>query len=141
VLFLLSIVLLRIKGGHTLQYLMEMLSPYFFVKYTWFTHVDVNKLASELGSSFEVTTLKRTDPGPMSIVGRTYVELFLVKGDTLNVFLAPVRATLFQKERKPFTQKDLELRNIISVHYPHTTSTPLPFGISKEPSFEVEDKP
>lgn len=116
-----------------------MSSPYFFVRHTWIQNVDVEKLAKDLGSSFEVVSLDRAEPGPMSIVGRQTLEKFLVKGDTLQVYLSPINATLFQKERKPFTQNDLRLRERIFAVYPHSRSTPFPLGFMQEPRFEVED--
>jgi len=114
-------------------------SPYFFVRHTWIQRVDVEKLAKDLGSSFEVVSLDRAEPGPTSIVGRETREAFLVKGDTLRVYLSPIKATFFQKERKPFTQNDLRLRERIFAAYPHSRSTPFPWSFMQEPRFEVED--
>ena len=112
--------------------------PYFFVRHTWIQNVDVEKLAKDLGSSFEVVSLDRAEPGPTSIIGRETREKFLAKGDTLQVYLSPIKATLFQKERKPFTQNDLRLRESIFAIYPHSRSTPFPWGFMQEPRFEVE---
>lgn len=116
-----------------------MSSPYYFIRHTWTHSVDVEKLAKDLGSSFEVVPLDRTDSGPMAILGRETREKFLVKGDTLRVYLSPIKATLFQRERKPFTQKDLRLRERIFAVYRHSESTPLPWSFYPEPRFEVED--
>jgi len=113
-------------------------SSYFFVRHTWIQNVDVEKLAKDLGSSFEVVSLDRAEPGPTSIVGRETQEKFLVKGDTLQVYLSPIKATLFQ-ESKPFTQNDLRLRERIFAIYPHSRPTPFPWGFMQEPRFEVED--
>jgi len=80
-------------------------SPYFFVRHTWIQRVDVEKLAKDLGSSFEVVSLDRAESGPTSIVGRETRETFLVKGDTLRVYLSPIKATFFQKERNRITRR------------------------------------
>lgn len=116
-----------------------MNSPYFLVRHTWIQNVDVEKLAEDLGSSFEVVSLHRTEPEPTSIVGRETREKFLAKADTLQVYLSSIKATLFQKERKPFTQNDLRLRERIFAIYPHSRSTPFPWSFMQEPRFEVEE--
>ncbi len=115
-----------------------MSSNYFCLRHTWVKRVDVKGLAENLGSSFEVTPRKVSDPDPLSIAGQDTKETFQVRADTLYAYLSPTRATLFQKERRPFTERDLELRKRIFVHYPHDRATPLPWGFSQEPQFEVE---
>jgi len=115
-----------------------MSSNYFYLRYTWVKRVDVKRLAENLSLSFELAPRKISDPGPLSIVGPDTKEAFQVRADTLYVYLSPVRATLFQKERKPFTERDLELRKRIFVHYPRNRATPLPWGFSDEPQFEVK---
>jgi hypothetical protein len=109
------------------------------VRHIWIQNIDVEKLAKDLRSSFEVVSLNRAEPELMSIVGRETREKFLAKGDTLQVYLSPIKATLFQKKKKPFTQNDLRLRERIFAVYPHSRSTPFPWSFMQEPRFEVED--
>lgn len=115
-------------------------APYQFVRHTWMKRVDIEALAKKLGSSFEVVALKSTEPGPTAIAGQDTQEKFLVKADTLRAYLSRMRATLFQKERKPFTKRDLELRERIFTMYPRSRSTPLPWSLGQEPCFEVEPR-
>ena len=109
-------------------------APYQFIRHTWLHRIDVEALAKELSSSFEVIALHRPEPD-VSITER---EKFLVKADTLQVFLSPTKATFFQKERKPFAANDLKLRERILSIYLHNRSTPFPWGFMQEPSFEAQ---
>jgi len=102
--------------------------------------VDLKSLAKDLSSSFEVVPVDRQQPPLTSVIGRDIQEKFLVKSDTLRVYLSPIRATMFQKERKPFTENDLKLRDRIFATYRHSRSTPFPFGFLQEPHFEVESQ-
>ena len=67
-----------------------------------------------------------------------YREYILVRSDTLTVLISPFRALLSQKEKKPFTRNDLKLREIILKEFPKVTSTFFPWGLSREPRFDVE---
>ena len=89
---------------------------------------------------FEIVALKKCEPGPMSITGGDTQEKYLVKADTLQVYLSLTKATLFQKERKAFTEKDVRLRDRIFAVYQHNRSMPLPWGFMQEPHFEVEEQ-
>ncbi len=83
--------------------------------------------------------MKKREPDPMSITGGDTQKKYLVKADTLHVCLSLTKATLFQKERKAFTEKDVRLRDKIFAVYQHNRSTPLPWGLMEEPHFEVEE--
>lgn len=61
-----------------------------------------------------------------------------LKADTLNAFISLTRAILFQKERAPFTPRDMELRKRILEIYPR--NRPTPFLINDEPKFEVNEE-
>ena len=114
--------------------------PYYFVRYAWARHADVEGLAKDLKESFEVVPLHRGDPGPIAVTGQDTLEKFHIRADTLHAYLSPTRATLFQKERAPFTKRDLKLREKIFAIYLHSRETPLPWGFAQEPRFEVEQK-
>jgi hypothetical protein len=62
----------------------------------------------------------------------------IVKADTLTALITPLRATLSQREKKAFTAKDMELRQLILDTFPHSTSTFFPWGSSVEPPFDTE---
>jgi len=102
--------------------------------------VDLETLAKDLSSSFQVCPLDRQQPTATSVIGRDIQEMFLVKSDTLHVYLSQVRAIMFQKEGKPFTENDVKLRDTIFATYRHSTSTPFPWGFIHEPPFEVENQ-
>lgn len=102
--------------------------------------MDLKSLAKDLSSSFEVVPIDRQQPPLTSVIGRDIQEKFLVKSDTLRVYLSQVRAIMFQKERKPFTENDLKLRDRIFATYQHSRSTPFPWGFIQEPYFEVESQ-
>jgi hypothetical protein len=113
-------------------------APYHFVRCTWITDVDDERLARELSSSFEVVALEKCQPDSTSITGANTQEKYVVKADTLHVYLSRTRATLFQKEKRSFTEKDVRLRDRIFAVYRHSRSTPLPWGFMQEPHFEME---
>lgn len=91
-------------------------------------------LAKDLASSFEVTELHEPESN-FAIVERTK---FRVKADTLGVYLSRTKATLFQKEKQPFTEKDVRLRERTFAFYPRNRATPFPWGFMQEPSFDVQ---
>jgi hypothetical protein len=67
---------------------------------------------------------------------RNYVS---VKSDTLVVHASPLRAVISQPEIRPFTKRDLALRETVIKEYPKITSSIFPWGFAKEPSFEVAE--
>lgn len=68
-----------------------------------------------------------------------YREYLMVKADTLNALVSPLRVLLSQRKKLPFTERDMELREIILTHFPQNTSTFFPWGFSNEPVFEIEN--
>lgn len=86
-----------------------------------------------------IKTISDIPDDPMSI-HQYNIREFEVKADSLYAFLSPLRAILFQKVKKPFTSKDLKLRERIFDFYPRTRPTPLPWLVGDEPKFEYEDK-
>jgi hypothetical protein len=110
-------------------------APYYFIRYTWISQVDVVSLAKDLASSFEVTELHEPESN-LAIVERAK---FRVKADTLGVYLSLTKATLYQKEKQPFTEKDVRLRERIFAFYRRNRATPFPWGFMQEPSFDVQN--
>ena len=62
-----------------------------------------------------------------------------LKADTLNAFISLAGAVLFQKERTPFTHRDMQLRKRILEIYPRNRPTPFPFLVNDEPNFEIKE--
>jgi len=110
--------------------------PYHYVRWTWFNEHNLEKLAEELANF----TIVKPPPRKKvtDLMGRNVGE-FEVQADTLLAFLSSEHASLFQKEKAPFTEKDIELRKAVFVLYPHSRATPLPFGFRKEPKFELKE--
>ena len=63
----------------------------------------------------------------------------IVKADTLEAFLTQSVATLLQRQSKPFTKRDLRLREIVLGSYDETRSGILSPYIQTEPEFDIED--
>lgn len=102
----------------------ERLKPYHQVRVTWWTNHDVDDLAAQLKSDFEV--IRKSMPKPRgSLVGELQRVKFLVKADTLYVYLSSIRAIMFQKKAQPFTPKDEKLKEIIFKLY--ESNRPFPF--------------
>jgi len=119
--------------------------PYDYVRFTWWHTHNPRELAEILKDTFTVTFYAR--PGSLEEDRRYDLSPYkgqrweiLVKADTLSAFLSAWRAVLFQRERAPFTKRDMKLREMILKLYPRITPTPFPWGFSHEPPFEVEEE-
>jgi hypothetical protein len=116
------------------------------VRFTWVQPYKLEELVTELQERFTlVKSLVRKKKEPWDMTARAWSfqddarEEIEVRADTLFAFLSPFRATLFQKEKAPFTKKDMELRETVLALYPRDTATPVPFRFGeKEPTFEKQ---
>ena len=96
----------------------------------------LSKNIEELG----FTIVKNLIPEERNFMGRNIGEIE-IKADTLFVAISVWKAYLFQKEPKPFTQKDVKLRETIFKFYRHNRQTPVPLEFqSEEPRFEVDQR-
>ena len=102
--------------------------PYYYVRFRWWSPLDLDTAMRNLAGSFEVA--KKVRP-------RDEVELTLyadqrdevtAKGDTLTAIMSPYKAILYQRELRPFTPKDTSLRAWVIGMYDKTTPTPFPWG-------------
>jgi hypothetical protein len=120
--------------------------PYGYARFTWWHHYNLEELATKLKESFTIVkspAKKKKEPWDLTTRAWSFQddprEEIEVKADTLFVRLSPFRATLFQKEKAPFTKKDMELRETVLALYPRSTATPIPFRFGeKEPKFEKQ---
>jgi hypothetical protein len=113
-------------------------SAYHYVRHRWWGEVDVSRLVQRFSVDYEVDYRSPpVDESRMSIQSFALEEL-RVRADTLMAFLSPYRAVLSQRERAPFTTRDMDLRRRVFEIYPHERPTPLPFVTNTEPPFEVE---
>jgi len=115
-----------------------MASKYSYVRFRWWDPVDLDKTVEEF-SGFKTKMIFQKKEGEeisLLIDLRSEVE---VEADTLQALLSPFRAVLNQKEAKPFTARDMELREKVMKMYPRGRPTPFPWEFSSEPKFEVEE--
>jgi hypothetical protein len=109
---------------------------YSYVRYRWI-EANLDDLEKKL-AEFHVE--RRQIPTSINDISpyNKYREYLFVKADTLDAVVSPLRVLLSQREKLPFTEQDLKLREIILLEYPKSTSTLFPWGFSKEPVFETE---
>ena len=115
-----------------------MTSKYSYVRFRWWDPVNLDKAVEEL-SGFKVKKIIQEKGGEDISLYRDLRDEVEVEADTLQAFLSPFRAVLNQKEAKPFTARDLELREKVMKMYPRGRPTPFPWEFSSEPKFEVEE--
>lgn len=108
--------------------------PYRFIRVTWFKKYDLKELSSELGTEF---TIIRPFVHSQDWYLSRELGSFLIKADTLYALVETDKATLFQKDTRPFTKKDLQLRQRIFSLYPYMFIAPSP-SFLEEPHFEVQ---
>jgi hypothetical protein len=113
--------------------------PYFYVRFRWDRGADLKALEGELGDyEVEWFSIERTKE-EFSLFKEESVEL-KVRADTLRAFVSSVRAVLYQKERAPFTPRDLRLREILLKWYPRKRMSPMPLLFGTEPEFEIAEQ-
>jgi len=114
---------------------------YTYVRYTWWNEVDIDELSDELSRMFEVKPVGYPEitKHELSLYKEVRDEI-LVKADTVGAYISKVRAVLFQRERAPFTSRDLELRRRLLELYPRDRPSPFPWGFSDEEPFEVAEE-
>ncbi len=119
---------------------MKNLEPYSYVRYTWSKNINVDKEAKQLSADFEIESINTPAPREQEVaIYKTSRKEIIVKADTVGVIIGTFRAILYQKEKAPFTHRDLKLRQIILGLYPRSTPSPLPIMPSFEPKFVIED--
>ena len=115
-----------------------MVSTYHYIRYRWEDKVDLNRVTKEFKNKFEVKKIEFPRDNVEISLYKTDRDELLVKSDTLIASLSGFRAVLTQKEPKPFTQKDMDLRKKILEKYPRERPTPFPFSFKNEPKFKIE---
>jgi hypothetical protein len=118
--------------------LIKMSERYYYARFRWWGAVNIDKLYDELKNQFKVEEKKHTPTEADASLYRGQRDEVIVHADTLTGNLAMFHAVLSQKETKPFTQKDLDLRKRVIELYPHERPTPFPWEFSHEPKFKTE---
>lgn len=103
---------------------------YRFSREVIYFHVDMVKLSKELASKYTIIRPFVSDKS-----NPLFGELgsLLVKADTLYGQFNGERVVLYQEEAKPFTKKDLELRELAFKLYGFPSR---PY-LKREPKFEI----
>ena len=113
-----------------------MTSNYYYVRFKWWEPVDLQKVIEEF-PDFKTKKIRQNDSKDIS-PHKDERDEFKVEADTLQAMLSVFRAILYQKETKPFTVRDMELREKVMKIYPRSRPMPLPLLFSSEPKFEKE---
>ncbi len=117
-----------------------MSSPYHYVRFRWMRPLDLDAAMAELGADFAaVKRVRPKDAVELTLYGDQRDEV-TAHADTLSAAMSPYRAVLYQRERRPFTGKDLRLRAWVLRNYDKATPTPFPWGGDSEPRYEVEER-
>jgi hypothetical protein len=114
-----------------------MTSKYSYVRFRWWSPLSLDKAVEELSGFKTKKIIYPKGSAELSLLKDVRDEVE-VEADTLQAFLSPFRAVLNQKEEKPFTARDMELREKVMKMYPRGRSTPFPWEFSSEPRFEKE---
>ncbi|HEX9914143.1 MAG TPA: hypothetical protein VGB32_04420 [Candidatus Bathyarchaeia archaeon] len=112
------------------------MEKYQHVRFRWWNPVNLDKAKEEL-KGFKAN-VKQLPTGGFDLYKDDKLELSAAS-DTLVAHLSGFRAVLTQREAKPFTKRDVELREKVRGMYPQDRPTPFPWEWSPEPRFTVEE--
>jgi hypothetical protein len=113
---------------------------YNYVRYRWWSEVDVDELSGELSTEFEVKPVNTPESTRHELsLYKDVRDEALIKADTLGAYVSKVRVVLFQRDRAPFTLRDMELRRRLLEVYPRDRPSPFPWSFSDEEPFEVAE--
>lgn len=112
------------------------MEKYQHVRFRWWNPVNLDKAKEEL-KGFKAN-VKQLPTGGFDLYKDDKLELSAAS-DTLVAHLSGFRAVLTQREAKPFTKRDAELREKVRGLYPQDRPTPFPWEWSPEPRFTVEE--
>lgn len=116
-----------------------MSEPYQYVKFRWWSAVDLNAVYEEMKEYDFVVTRKEVPEYEIELsIQKDFRDELVVNADTLTAHLSQFRAVLTQKEATPFSPKDVRLRDRIVELYPRNRPIPLPWDYIFEPDFEIE---
>jgi hypothetical protein len=119
---------------------LENIEKYNYVRYTWWKDVDVEKVSKELAEEFNITPIDTPEESRYELaIHKSTRKEIIIKADTIGAIISTFRAVLYQREKSPFTNRDLKLRERILEIYTRTTPSPFPVGFSHEPKFVVEN--
>jgi hypothetical protein len=91
---------------------------YHYARFRWWIGLNLERLSKELSEKYDVKKLKMPSYALELSLLMGVRDEYLVKSDTLAVFLAPAKAVISQKKPAPLTHNDLELKRRIFELYP-----------------------
>ena len=115
----------------------ELVRAYHYVRWRWWDRIDVDGLAEELSEEYEVKAL--SDYGwDLELTYRKELrDRYMIKSDTLTVFLSIFRVVMTQRRPALFTERDVKLREKMIELFPEERPTFLPWQFSTEPEYET----
>lgn len=116
-----------------------MTLKYSYVRFRWWDPVDLDMAVEEF-SDFKTKKIIHAKGGQDISLYRDQRDEVEVEADTLQALLSPFRVVLNQKEVKPFTVRDIALREKVMKMYSRDRPTPFPWEFSSEPKFEMDSK-
>ena len=114
-----------------------MAKRYHYIRWSWWKKIDIKKLSSELSEKYHVEAIKDHGWDLELTLMKEARDRYIIKSDTLTVFLSIYRVNMLQKTAAPFTLRDLELRARLLELFPKERPTFLPWQFNREPEFEV----
>ena len=116
-----------------------MAVPYHYVRWRWSDAIDIDKIADELSTSYNVKPIPDHGWDLELTYHKDFRDRYIIKSDTLTVFLSLFRIVMVQKRAAPFTKKDLELRERMLSLFPKERPTILPWQSNEETPFQIEN--
>jgi len=110
---------------------------YHYVRWRWWDRIDVDGLAEELSEEYEVRAIPDYGWDLELTYHKEMRDRYLIKSDTLTVFLSIFRVVMTQKKPAPFTKRDVKLRERMLELFPEERPTFLPWQFSTEPEYET----
>ena len=110
---------------------------YHYVRWRWWDRIDVDGLAEELSEEYMVKTLPDYGWDLELTFHKEMRDRYMIKSDTLTVFLSIFRVVMTQKKPAPFTKKDVKLRERMMELFPEERPTFLPWQFSSEPEYQT----
>ena len=98
--------------------------PYFKVRFRWWSPFDVRKFAKEMEDFYMLKVRDEIDMGDRIDLFRDFRVEIRVRADTLQAFITPYKAIMFQDEASPLSRRDLKLEEFVLKKYPHVRDTP-----------------
>ena len=110
---------------------------YHYVRWRWWDRIDVDGLAKELSEEYEVKTIPDYGWDLELTYHKEMRDRYMIKSDTLTVFLSIFRVVMTQRKPAPFTERDVKLRERMMELFPEERPTFLPWQFSSEPEYQT----